>query len=133
MTWLLISLKNAAKCDNWYQLQNHSITESLNAKGAREDPFKRAIPCMPYLSVDPQYYFTFLFYRMIGEVEKKWNRVFLFLMGVLFSVAWSKKALVPLTHSKQREATFLLCVWYSMTYCEKIEKAKVKYSSALLY
>jgi len=36
MTWLPISLKNAAKCDNWYQLQNHSITESLNAKGARE-------------------------------------------------------------------------------------------------
>jgi hypothetical protein len=40
MTWLPISLKNAAKCDNWYQLQNHSITESLNAKGAREKPFK---------------------------------------------------------------------------------------------
>jgi hypothetical protein len=39
MTWLPISLKNAAKCDNWYQLQNHSITESLNAKGAREKPF----------------------------------------------------------------------------------------------
>ncbi len=59
------------------------------------------------------------------------------LMGVLFSVAWSKKALVPLTHSKQRARKFiflhLLCVWYSMTYCEKIEKAKVKYSSALLY
>jgi succinyl-CoA synthetase beta subunit len=30
--WLPISLKNAAKCDKWYQLQNHSITESLNAK-----------------------------------------------------------------------------------------------------
>jgi hypothetical protein len=40
MTWLPISLKNAAKCDNWYQLQNHSITESLNAKGAREKLFK---------------------------------------------------------------------------------------------
>ena len=36
MTWLPISLKNAAKCDKWYQLQNHSITESLNANGARE-------------------------------------------------------------------------------------------------
>jgi len=36
MTWLPISLKNAAKCDKWYQLQNHSITEFLNAKGARE-------------------------------------------------------------------------------------------------
>ncbi len=36
MTWLPISLKNAAKCDKWYQLQNHPITESLNAKGARE-------------------------------------------------------------------------------------------------
>jgi hypothetical protein len=34
MTWLPISLKNAAKCDKWYQLQNHSITESLNANGA---------------------------------------------------------------------------------------------------
>ena len=38
MTWLPISLKNAAKCDKWYQLQNHSITESLNANGAREKP-----------------------------------------------------------------------------------------------
>lgn len=36
MTWLPISLKNAAKCDKWYQLQNHLITESLNAKGAWE-------------------------------------------------------------------------------------------------
>ena len=36
MTWLPISLKNAAKCDKWYQLQNLSITESLNAKGAWE-------------------------------------------------------------------------------------------------
>lgn len=36
MTWLPISLKNAAKCDKWYELQNLSITESLNAKGARE-------------------------------------------------------------------------------------------------
>lgn len=35
MTWLPISLKNAAKCDKWYQLQNHLITESLNANGAR--------------------------------------------------------------------------------------------------
>ena len=40
MTWLPISLKNAAKCDKWYQLQNHSITESLNAKGAWEKLFK---------------------------------------------------------------------------------------------
>jgi len=39
MTWLPISVKNAAKCDKWYVLQNHSITESLNAKGAREKPF----------------------------------------------------------------------------------------------
>ena len=39
MTWLPISLKNAAKCDKWYQLQNHPITESLNAKGAREKLF----------------------------------------------------------------------------------------------
>lgn len=43
MTWLPISLKNAAKCDKWYQLQNHSITESLNANGAREEP-PTAIP-----------------------------------------------------------------------------------------
>ena len=43
MTWLPISLKNAAKCDKWYQLQNHSITESLNANGAREKPLT-AIP-----------------------------------------------------------------------------------------
>lgn len=39
MTWLPISLKNAAKCDKWYQLQNHSITESLNAKGTWEKLF----------------------------------------------------------------------------------------------
>ena len=43
MTWLPISLKNAAKCDKWYQLQNHSITESLNANCAREKP-STAIP-----------------------------------------------------------------------------------------
>lgn len=43
MTWLPISLKNAAKCDKWYQLQNLSITESLNANGAREKP-PTAIP-----------------------------------------------------------------------------------------
>jgi hypothetical protein len=40
VAWLPISLKNAAKCDKWYQLQNLSITESLNAKGAREKLFK---------------------------------------------------------------------------------------------
>eukprot|EP00796_Vickermania_ingenoplastis_P011511 gene11511-gene9326 len=34
MTWLPISLKNAVKCDKWYELQNHLITESLNANGA---------------------------------------------------------------------------------------------------
>lgn len=39
MTWLPISLKNAAKCDKWYQLQNLSITESLNANGAWEKLF----------------------------------------------------------------------------------------------
>jgi len=48
MTWLPISLKNAAKCDKWYQLQNHSITESLNANGARWRSFPEPIPCMPY-------------------------------------------------------------------------------------
>lgn len=36
MTWLPISLKNAAKCDKWYQLQNQSITEFLNANGVQE-------------------------------------------------------------------------------------------------
>jgi len=25
MTWLPISLKNAAKCDKWYQLQNFTL------------------------------------------------------------------------------------------------------------
>ena len=39
MTWLPISLKNAAKCDKWYQLQNHLITESLNANGTRVEAF----------------------------------------------------------------------------------------------
>ena len=51
---------------------------------------------MLYLSVDPQYYFSLLML-----VEKKWNRVFL-LMSMLFSESL-KKALVPLTHSKQIE------------------------------
>jgi transcription antitermination factor NusG len=37
--WLPISLKNAAKCDKWYQLQNHLITESLNANGACVEAF----------------------------------------------------------------------------------------------
>jgi len=36
MTWLPISLKNAAECDKWYQLQNQSITEFLNANGVQE-------------------------------------------------------------------------------------------------
>jgi len=39
MTWLPISLKNAVKCDKWYELQNHPITESLNANGAWEKLF----------------------------------------------------------------------------------------------
>lgn len=67
---------------------------------------------MLYLSVDPQYYFSLLML-----VEKKWNRVFL-LMSMLFSESL-KKALVPLTHSKQIDRKIELCVWYSMTYCEK--------------
>lgn len=50
MTWLPISLKNAAKCDKWYQLQNHPITESLNANGAWEKPF-RVIPVHATISV----------------------------------------------------------------------------------
>lgn len=126
MTWLPISLKNAAKCDNWYQLQNHSITESLNAKGAREDPFIRAIACMLYLSVDPQYYFSLLML-----VEKKWNRVFL-LMSMLFSESL-KKALVPLTHSKQIEVSprTVCMVFHDLLW--KIEKAKVNSFNALLY
>ena len=58
MTWLPISLKNAAKCDKWYQLQNHSITESLNANGAREKPLT-AIPVHAVsLSVEQKPNFT---------------------------------------------------------------------------
>ena len=52
MTWLPISLKNAAKCDKWYQLQNHSITESLNAKGAREKLFTSHPRACRILSVE---------------------------------------------------------------------------------
>jgi len=44
MTWLPNSLKNAANCDKWYQLQNLSITESLNANGAQEKHFV----CQPW-------------------------------------------------------------------------------------
>lgn len=50
MTWLPISLKNAVKCDKWYQLQNHPITESLNANGAWEKPL-RTIPVHAIFSV----------------------------------------------------------------------------------
>ena len=58
MTWLPISLKNAAKCDKWYQLQNHSITESLNANGAWEKPLL-AIPVHAVsLSVEQKPNFT---------------------------------------------------------------------------
>jgi len=46
-----ISLKNAAKCDKWYQLQNHLITESLNAKGAREKALLLLIPVHAGISV----------------------------------------------------------------------------------
>jgi hypothetical protein len=52
MTWLPISLKNAAKCDKWYQLQNHSITESLNAKGAREEAYSVRSRAYRILSVE---------------------------------------------------------------------------------
>lgn len=52
MTWLPISLKNAAKCDKWYQLQNHPITESLNAKGAREKLFTSEPRACRNLSVE---------------------------------------------------------------------------------
>lgn len=52
MTWLPISLKNAAKCDKWYQLQNHFIAQSLNANGAWEK-LSRAIPVhATFLSVE---------------------------------------------------------------------------------
>jgi len=54
MTWLPISLKNAAKCDKWYQLQNHSITESLNAKGAWEKLFTSHPRACRILSVEQQ-------------------------------------------------------------------------------
>jgi hypothetical protein len=50
--WLPISLKNAAKCDKWYQLQNHPITESLNAKGAREKLFPSEPRACRILSVE---------------------------------------------------------------------------------
>jgi hypothetical protein len=47
MTWLPISLKNAVKCDKWYQLQNLSITESLNANGAWKQGTCVPTPSMP--------------------------------------------------------------------------------------
>lgn len=57
MTWLPISLKNAAKCDKWYQLQNHSITESLNAKGAWEKLFTSHPRAYRILSVEQKTFF----------------------------------------------------------------------------
>lgn len=52
MTWLPISLKNAVKCDKWYELQNHLITESLNANGAWEKPLRGYPRACHILSVE---------------------------------------------------------------------------------
>lgn len=135
MTWLLISLKNAAKCDNWYQLQNHSITESLNAKGARKDPFKRAIPCMPYLSVDPQYSLPFHLFWCLGFwVEKKWNRVFLYIGHALYWGSLRKRWCH--LHIQSNLARFVSHLVVCMVFHDllwKIEKAKVKTRRSSLF
>lgn len=62
MTWLPISLKNAAKCDKWYQLQNPSITESLNAKGAWEKLFTSHPRACRNLSVEQKTFSLVLFH-----------------------------------------------------------------------
>ena len=43
MTWLPISLKNAAKCDNWYQLQNHLLPNFWTQKAPGRN-LPKAIP-----------------------------------------------------------------------------------------
>ena len=63
MTWLPISLKNAAKCDKWYQLQNPSITESLNAKGAWEKLFTSHPRACHILSVEQKTFLPFFLSR----------------------------------------------------------------------
>ena len=88
MTWLPISLKNAAKCDKWYQLQNHPITESLNAKGAREKTLKVHPRACRILSVEKKISFqkkrnTFFKRESFGRGETK----------IYFGMACSAKAM----------------------------------------
>lgn len=65
MTWLPISLKNAAKCDKWYQLQNLSITESLNANGTWKKALVVQLQVCHVLSVEQKpknedHFFSFI-------------------------------------------------------------------------
>jgi len=74
MTWLPISLKNAAKCDKWYQLQNLSITESLNANGTWKKILVVQLQVCHDLSVEqkPRKKKTFFFQAdSVLELEKK--------------------------------------------------------------
>jgi hypothetical protein len=71
MTWLPISLKNAAKCDKWYQLQNPSITESLNAKGAWEKLFTSHPRACRNLSVEQKTFSLLSLSRVIFERSER--------------------------------------------------------------
>ena len=46
-TWLPISLKNAAKCDKWYQLQNRSNYRIFERKWRLEEALSCRTPSMP--------------------------------------------------------------------------------------
>jgi len=75
MTWLPISVKNAAKCDKWYVLQNHSITESLNAKGAREKLFASDPRACRNLSVERKKYKKLLLLIFLRRNKQPFNFV----------------------------------------------------------
>ena len=84
MTWLPISLKNAAKCDKWYQLQNLSITESLNANGAwKETLWVQLQACHVSVSNKNQN-----FKKQILCLVKKFVRVFFYRYGGSFVLAF---------------------------------------------
>jgi len=73
MTWLPISLKNAAKCDKWYQLQNLSITESLNANGTWKKALVVQLQVCHDLSVEqkPKYFYSLVFSEAVKICRKK--------------------------------------------------------------
>lgn len=115
MTWLPISLKNAVKCDKWYQLQNHSITESLNANGAWEKLYC-VIPVHAIFSVSnkKQHAASSLLHICIYTlyiicVEAKRRRVFVLCAYIYICVCTRRQVRVGQIH-----ACTLFCVGASV-------------------